>query len=116
MTPSHQKTSMPTGLTPLRKISDSEGRKLRAKDRSGGKSRGYEHNDGVTSRSLTLSVRPVQCPFSDLSETDPDVCGVFFSALIQSVCGNVPVEHTQAGTTLACCAFLVTLSPHTSRP
>ncbi len=53
-----------------------------------------------------------QCPFQDLSKTHPDVCGLFFSALIQSVCGDVPVEHTEAGTTPACCAFLVTLSPH----
>jgi DeoR family suf operon transcriptional repressor len=51
-----------------------------------------------------------QCPFQDLSKTQPDVCGLFFSALIQSVCGDVPVEHTEAGTTPACCAFLVTLS------
>ncbi len=53
-----------------------------------------------------------QCPFQDLSKSQPDVCGLFFAALIRSVCGDVPVEHTEAGTTPACCAFLVSLSPH----
>lgn len=52
-----------------------------------------------------------QCPFQDLSKTQPDVCGLFFSALIQAVCGDVPVKHIEAGTTPACCAFLVALSP-----
>lgn len=50
-----------------------------------------------------------QCPFQDLSKAQPDVCGLFFSAIIRTVCGNVPVEHTAAPTAPACCAFLVTL-------
>jgi DeoR family transcriptional regulator, suf operon transcriptional repressor len=69
------------------------------------------HAQVKTERDGTRRLTVHQCPFQDLSKTQPDVCGLFFSALIKSVCGDVPVEHTEAGTTPACCAFLVALSP-----
>jgi predicted ArsR family transcriptional regulator len=52
-----------------------------------------------------------QCPFQDLSKTQPDVCGVFFGALIREACPRVGVEHAPAPAEPACCAFLVTPAP-----
>lgn len=48
-----------------------------------------------------------QCPFQDLSKTQPDVCGLFFGTLIRSVCGDVRVDHAGAPAVPACCAFVV---------
>lgn len=52
-----------------------------------------------------------QCPFQDLSKTQPDVCGLFFGTLIRSVCGGVTVEHAGVAALPACCAFVVRLTP-----
>jgi DeoR family transcriptional regulator, suf operon transcriptional repressor len=52
-----------------------------------------------------------QCPFQDLSKTQPDVCGLFFGTLIRSVCGGVTVEHAGVAALPACCAFVVRLAP-----
>ena len=49
-----------------------------------------------------------QCPLQDLSKTTPDVCGVFFTTLIREADTQVAVEHVEASTEPACCAFLVT--------
>lgn len=59
-----------------------------------------EAGDG---RRLTIH----QCPFQDLSKTAPDVCGAFFTTLIHEVDSQVAVEHVEAPTEPACCAFLV---------
>ena len=48
-----------------------------------------------------------QCPFQDLSKTQPDVCGVFFGALIRQACPRATVEHAPAPAEPACCAFVV---------
>lgn len=48
-----------------------------------------------------------QCPFQDLSRHQPDVCGVFFGALIRTLCVDVAVEHAEPATLPACCAFMV---------
>ena len=48
-----------------------------------------------------------QCPFQDLSKTQPDVCGVFFGALIRQACPRATVEHVPAPAEPACCAFVV---------
>ena len=48
-----------------------------------------------------------QCPFQDLSKEQPDVCGVFFGALIRTLCPGAVVHHAEAEATPACCAFLV---------
>jgi len=48
-----------------------------------------------------------QCPFQDLSKTEPDVCGVFFGTLIGEAGAQVTVEHAEAAAEPACCAFLV---------
>ena len=48
-----------------------------------------------------------QCPFQDLSRTQPDVCGVFFGALIREACPQATVEHAPAPYEPACCAFMV---------
>jgi predicted ArsR family transcriptional regulator len=48
-----------------------------------------------------------QCPFQDLSRTQPDVCGVFFGALIREACPQATVEHAPAPSEPACCAFVV---------
>lgn len=48
-----------------------------------------------------------QCPFQDLSKTQPDVCGVFFGALIREACPRATVEHAPAPAEPACCAFVV---------
>jgi len=48
-----------------------------------------------------------QCPFQDLSKTQPDVCGLFFGTLIRSVCGDLRVDHAGAAAVPACCAFVV---------
>ena len=48
-----------------------------------------------------------QCPFQDLSKTQPDVCGVFFGALIRQACPRTTVEHAPAPAEPACCAFVV---------
>lgn len=52
-----------------------------------------------------------QCPFQDLSKTQPDVCGLFFGTLIRSVCGDVRVDHAGAPVMPACCAFVVRWAP-----
>ncbi len=52
-----------------------------------------------------------QCPFQDLSKTQPDVCGVFFGALIREACPQAGVEHAPAPAEPACCAFLVRRAP-----
>ena len=52
-----------------------------------------------------------QCPFQDLSKTAPDVCGVFFTTLIREADAQVAVEHAEATSEPACCAFLVRPSP-----
>jgi predicted ArsR family transcriptional regulator len=67
-----------------------------------------KEKDGT--RRLTIH----QCPLQDLPRTQPDVCGLFFSALIQAVCGDVPVKHVEAATAPACCAFLVAFPPDSS--
>jgi predicted ArsR family transcriptional regulator len=48
-----------------------------------------------------------QCPFQDLSRTQPDVCGVFFGALIREACPQATVEHSAGPSEPACCAFVV---------
>lgn len=48
-----------------------------------------------------------QCPFQDLSKTQPDVCGIFFGTLIRQACPNATVEHAPAPAEPACCAFVV---------
>jgi predicted ArsR family transcriptional regulator len=48
-----------------------------------------------------------QCPFQDLSKIQPDVCGVFFGALIRALCPGAVVDHADAPAMPACCAFLV---------
>lgn len=48
-----------------------------------------------------------QCPLQDLSKTTPDVCGVFFTTLLREAHAQVAVEHADATTEPACCAFLV---------
>jgi predicted ArsR family transcriptional regulator len=48
-----------------------------------------------------------QCPFQDLSKVQPDVCGVFFGALIRTLCPGAVVDHADAPALPACCAFLV---------
>lgn len=48
-----------------------------------------------------------QCPLQDLSKTQPDVCGVFFGALIRTLCSGAVVEHADAPAIPACCAFLM---------
>jgi DeoR family suf operon transcriptional repressor len=48
-----------------------------------------------------------QCPFQDLSKTQPDVCGVFFGTLIREACPPATVEHAPAPAEPAYCAFLV---------
>lgn len=52
-----------------------------------------------------------QCPFQDLSKTQPDVCGLFFGTLIRSVCHGGAVEHAVVAGMPACCAFVVRLAP-----
>lgn len=52
-----------------------------------------------------------QCPFQDLSKTQPDVCGLFFGTLIRSVCGDVRVDHAGVAAVPACCAFVVSRAP-----
>jgi predicted ArsR family transcriptional regulator len=52
-----------------------------------------------------------QCPFQDLSKTQPDVCGLFFGTLICSVCDGSTVEHATVAAMPACCAFVVRLTP-----
>lgn len=64
-----------------------------------------EAADAADVRRLTIH----QCPFQDLSRTEPDVCGLFFGTLIRSVCGDATVEHAGAAATPACCAFVVRL-------
>jgi predicted ArsR family transcriptional regulator len=54
-----------------------------------------------------------QCPFQDLSKSQPDVCGVFFGALIREACPHATVEHAPAPSEPACCAFVV--KPATAR-
>lgn len=51
-----------------------------------------------------------QCPFQDLSKTQPDVCGLFFGTLIRSVCPVGVVEHAPVAAMPACCAFVVRLT------
>jgi predicted ArsR family transcriptional regulator len=48
-----------------------------------------------------------QCPFQDLSKSQPDVCGVFFGSLIRTLCPGAVVDHADAPAMPACCAFLV---------
>jgi predicted ArsR family transcriptional regulator len=48
-----------------------------------------------------------QCPFQDLSKIQPDVCGIFFGALIRTLCPGAVVDHADAPAMPACCAFLV---------
>lgn len=52
-----------------------------------------------------------QCPFQDLSKTQPDVCGLFFGTLIRSVTEGAAVEHASIATMPACCAFVVRFAP-----
>ncbi len=52
-----------------------------------------------------------QCPFQDLSKSQPDVCGLFFGTLIRSVCHGGAVAHAAVAEMPACCAFVVTLAP-----
>jgi len=47
-----------------------------------------------------------QCPFQDLSKTEPDVCGVFFGTLIREAGTQMTVAHVEAASEPACCAFL----------
>jgi DeoR family transcriptional regulator, suf operon transcriptional repressor len=51
-----------------------------------------------------------QCPFQDLSKTQPDVCGLFFGTLIRAVFEGTAVEHASVATMPACCAFVVRLA------
>jgi DeoR family suf operon transcriptional repressor len=52
------------------------------------------------------------CPFQDLPRESPDVCGGFFTTLLEALLGGVRVEHVPATVTPACCAFTVAPAPH----
>ena len=52
-----------------------------------------------------------QCPFQDLSKSQPDVCGLFFGTLIRSVCHGGAVAHAAVVEMPACCAFVVSPAP-----
>jgi predicted ArsR family transcriptional regulator len=47
------------------------------------------------------------CPFRDLSQNDPGICGAFFPALIRSLYGDATITHTPLDGNPACCAFAV---------
>ncbi len=55
-----------------------------------------------------------QCPFQDVSRDHPAVCGVFFRTLIETLYGEVPVEHRPEPAP-ACCSLRVA-SPPAGRP
>jgi hypothetical protein len=48
-----------------------------------------------------------QCPFQDISARHPEVCGTFFSNLIESVEPGVTLAHMPNAPGEACCAFAV---------
>jgi|SRR5919198_3369518 predicted ArsR family transcriptional regulator len=48
-----------------------------------------------------------QCPFREISRTQPAVCGVFFRTLLQALYADVEVEHVGAMSGPACCLFRV---------
>jgi DeoR family suf operon transcriptional repressor len=58
--------------------------------------------DGAPTR-LTVH----QCPFQDVSSRYPNVCGVFFSTLIESLCPGARLDHAPDAPGEACCAFVV---------
>lgn len=47
------------------------------------------------------------CPFQDVSRAHPAVCGVFFTALVRALYGDVPVEHLPGAGGVTCCALRV---------
>lgn len=51
-----------------------------------------------------------QCPFQEVSRTQPAVCGVFFRTLLRALYGDVTIEHVPATMGPACCALIVTAS------
>ena len=48
-----------------------------------------------------------QCPFHDVAQQYPRICGVFFGALIRALYGDVAVAQAPAPPAPACCALLV---------
>jgi DeoR family transcriptional regulator, suf operon transcriptional repressor len=48
-----------------------------------------------------------QCPFREISRTQPAVCGVFFRTLLRVLYADVHVEHVGAVTGPACCRLRV---------
>ena len=48
-----------------------------------------------------------QCPFREVSRTQPAVCGVFFRTLIHALYADVNVEHVGSVTGPACCQLRV---------
>jgi len=55
------------------------------------------------SRRITIH----HCPFQDISSAHPAVCTTFFTTLIRTLYGDVPVQHVPTERPPACCSLLV---------
>lgn len=60
-----------------------------------------EENTGV--RRITIH----QCPFHDVAQIYPPVCGLFFASLIRALCGDVAIAAATTPPAPACCELTV---------
>lgn len=52
-----------------------------------------------------------QCPFRDVSQAHPELCGAFFTTLIGELTGQPPGYHAPAGEGPACCSIVMNPAP-----